>query len=122
MRGLWNLGSFLRDLTTPSSFAGDPYGWATNQISHAALGGVAAWSLAGYAWGPWIVLLAYVSLEGVQILRGGDWWDAAEDTLFVAAGILWAFTGGTWGLLVGGVLLLLAGVLRRLTRDDQDLQ
>lgn len=91
------LRQFLRSLATPSSFEGDPYGWATNQISHAMFVGFGAATLFSYVAlrvsGEWIdqritfaaVVIVYAFLwEGVvQRWRGLD---SAWDTAFVALG------------------------------------
>jgi hypothetical protein len=123
----------MLDLMTPDAFAGDAYGWITNQLSHAFIGliitalvaglldliasdwiedrGMMAWVLVltGYAFG-WEM--------AVQHLGGGAL-DAIADTFFVAMGGLIGLAAW-WrkpALLAAGFILTagaaVAGVWRR---------
>lgn len=105
---------FLRDLVTPSDFPGDAYGWVTNQLSHAALGLVAAWALhlqAGLS--PVLAVVAFVAFEVAQLGRGASWRDFIEDTGFFCVGVWWCLTGGSWWLLAGAAVALGAGIWSR---------
>lgn len=73
----------LKWLLTPDDFAGDPRGYALNQIGHIALGAALAWLIG------WPAALALcLGWEVVHLSRGGTLADSAEDYGFVAAGVL----------------------------------
>lgn len=82
------------DLTTPSSFARDWYGWATNQMGHFVLGAVFACAgtvLWYWAWGEfphkeWLFVFigaGYLAFE--LCFQKWQGWDTVEDWLFVCA-------------------------------------
>ncbi len=87
---------FWSEVMTPDRFSDDPYGEASNQISHAALGAIAAlgacilWrEVAGempYRWHVFalITVVYAVLIEGV--LQKWASWDSAADSLFVMTG------------------------------------
>lgn len=96
--------SLIRRLFPKDNFAGNWYGWLTNQISHIALGvGIAVvvtgvcYAAAGefpVKWAAWICAAGiYAAAEAV---RGWHGWDTVEDWIFVAAygsgGAFMAFT------------------------------
>lgn len=107
------MNRFWATLWTPDAFKNNPYGWATNQISHAALGAGVAWMLFQIGIWPWSGLGAYIVFELLQSRRGQLWRDAAEDTLFFAFGLAWTLGGGSWILLAILASLLAVGVWKR---------
>lgn len=131
------LMAFLRSLTEPSAFERDPYGWATNQISHAmfvGFGGATLFSLVAFKCsGEWIdqritfgvVVLVYAMIwEGlVQKWRGVD---SAWDVAFVALGaaaflvIDMSYVIERIALWYVGLIVMLAhGILIRLRARDE---
>lgn len=89
----------LDELLIPDSQPASPYGYARNQIAHAALGAAAAWlwlPLAG------LLIAGVVALQVVHTRRGGTVWDAVEDVAFVALGaaIVLAGLAHGWGVSV----------------------
>lgn len=109
---------WLRRNFAQDDFAEDWYAWATNQISHASMGVMAAlavsliaWLITGeypVKWQAWsIVAVIYVALECV---RGWKSWDSFEDTVFVvgygAGGAFLVFTE----IVPGSAMLILSGV------------
>lgn len=68
-------------LRTPSAFAGDPWGYARNQIGHAYLVG----ALGAYLLPLWSVLLIYAAWETIQrVIYGAQLSDDLEDFANVA--------------------------------------
>ncbi len=82
----------FREFFAQDDFAGDAYGWLTNQISHIGLGMVAALAFSA-AWyhvaGEFpLKIVAVASVAGIyvasEVMRGWSWRDGLEDTLFMA--------------------------------------
>ena len=73
------------DILTPDDFAGDWYGWLTNQAAHFILGG-ALQLLFGLWWVP-----AYLAVEVAHYAVGGTVIDGVTDTLFVGCGAAVAY-------------------------------
>ena len=89
--------AFLRSLTEPSAFERDPYGWATNQISHAMFVGFGAATLFSFVAlkcsGEWIdqrvtfaVVVCVYAIIWEAIIQGWRKMDSVMDTAFVALG------------------------------------
>ena len=98
----------------PGNFKGDPYGHATNQAGHMAIGLVLAAVLAPI-WGypaALIVALGYGLLWEGLVQRYVLPWDSLEDTLNVAAGAAYAVSGSL-AVLGAWAILLAVGVWRR---------
>lgn len=136
------LASIIRNLFPKDNFAGDWYGWLTNQISHIALGVFIAIWVAGLSylitgefpvkWAGWLSCAGIYAVA--EVVRGWNGVDTVEDWTFVsvygAGGGFMAFSEVTPGepLLVvslGDVVFLLSfmvchlivGVLGR-SRND----
>lgn len=104
----WLLDFLWRALRSPSAFEDDWRRFALNQSGHILAGAALTLLL---PW--WLIIAAYLSWEAVQIRRfGADLWDAAEDTGFVAGGVL-AAAAHDWRPAAVAALFLLAGALRR---------
>lgn len=77
-------------LGLPEDFAGDPYGWATNGLSHVALGAGGAWLGGQIGMSPPVVLaIAAAIVLAVEVLhlgRGGSWRDGLVDAGLVLGG------------------------------------
>lgn len=83
--------AWFRTAFSQDDFADDWYGWLTNQASHMGLGVMLAliasvgWqNLTGeypVKWQAWAVITALYA--GSEAIRGGAFWDAVEDGLFV---------------------------------------
>ena len=90
MRALLRLIDRL-GLGTPDDFAGDPYGWATNGLSHVALGAGGAWLGGQIGMSPPVVLaIAAAIVLAVEVLhlgRGGSWRDGLVDAGLVLGGV-----------------------------------
>jgi hypothetical protein len=88
--GMW-AGARVRASFGPSDFAGDWYGWLTNQAGHIALGILAVW-LVGMVTaddlpGRWAVLaLAVAPYLGFEVGQRGGWIDSAQDVGFYVLG------------------------------------
>lgn len=102
---------FLYLLKTPSSFEGQPWAFARNQIGH------------GYILGGGLTLLLslpaamaiYLAIEAVQVVFfESELWDSVEDYAFFLA-IAFAAAFNFWPLLVIHSLFLIAGTCRRLS-------
>lgn len=92
------LNRIIDYLKTPSSYRGNPYGYAFNQMGHVVIGaGLATWS-------PWLVL-AYIAIIEIPqlVIWDGEMSDALEDTTYVLAGALGFFLISACFLLVGAV-------------------
>ena len=83
-----------RELTTPSDFARDWYGWATNQMGHFVLGAVFAcagtilwyWLAGEFPRREWLFVFigaGYLAFE--LCFQKWQGWDTVEDWLFVVA-------------------------------------
>lgn len=113
----------LRDLATPSDFAGDPLGWAGNVAGHAllvgplltlpgAVAGLGLWSLA-------LAAAVYAVWEAWHLSRGATLHDCVEDwlTVMLGAAMVWhGWAGGPVAFAVGWAGLVIAagiGVARR---------
>ena len=105
-------------LLEPDDFAGDPYGWLTNQLSHWALGLLAAWALlalgAGAGWTLAAIAAAMCLWEARQLRLGGGLADGAADWGFVMLGAIWGLGVTGWLPLVLLAVALAAGVALRL--------
>ena len=108
-------------LGRPDAFRGDPYGWLTNQMSHALCGLIGTWFLMMLGCPQWCAVaaagLVSAMIEVVHLRRGGSLGDGITDLSYVVGGAAWQATGGSiW--LIGIVTLDLAiGVrLRTLER------
>lgn len=87
---------FWSEVMTPDRFRDDPYGEATNQISHAALGAISAliccvvWrEISGempYRWQVFAVIAVSYTLIVEVLLQRWSAWDSAADSLFVMTG------------------------------------
>lgn len=98
---------------TPSSFEGDPRGFALNQLGHSIIGAVAA-ALALHIspWAAWLPLALYVVWEALQWrLYHAPAWDCVEDVGFFAVGMCAILVHPVAGAI--GAVFLLAGYLRR---------
>lgn len=100
----------LQLLKTPSSFEGEPWKYARNQIGH------------GYILGGGLTLLfslpaalaIYFAIEAIQLMFfGSELWDSVEDYAFFLT-IALAASFSFWPLLVVHSMFLIAGVCRRL--------
>lgn len=100
--------AFFIDLMHSDSFEGQPYAWATNQLSHFAIGLLLAWMI-----GPLAACAVVLAIEFVQWRRGGAWRDGIDDLWFWAIGITWAYSGGEWLLLLALTFTILVGITRR---------
>ena len=99
---------------TPGNFPRNPYGHATNQAGHMAIGLCLAAPLAPF-WGypaALIVAMGYGLLWEGLVQRYVLPWDSLEDTLNVAAGASYAVSGSLW-VLGAWAVLLAVGVWRR---------
>lgn len=105
---------------TPSSFPGQPWRYAANQLGHGYLIG----ALPIVLWGPCTLvpaILVYVALvELPQIL----WWrgklaDGIEDAAHVAT-VAVAFAYGVWPVLAAHALFVAAGTVGRMQTGGQD--
>lgn len=117
------------DLMTPDDFAGNAYGWLTNQLSHAALGLAVAGALAallhGRASHPKAIALALLAAcyGAVEAIQRGTLTDGLADWSFVMLGGLLGLA--VWeqrGRVVAACLALIgvfavAGVRKRGDRD-----
>ena len=98
----------IRLLTAPSSYHGNPRGYAMNQAGHAVLG--AAWIALG--WPLWAWLAVYVAWEAVQVAAfDGTLWDSIEDAAFAGGGGLAALHG--WPVAAVLAAFFASGVARR---------
>ena len=110
----------LTELLRPDAFAGDWYGWLTNQASHVLVGAVLAmllslrFALLAAAGGYGLVEVAQLALHGL-----GLWADGLADLGFAAlgAGLVVAWWAGRVRLffagLVAAVVALVGGAGRR---------
>ena len=112
----------MLDILAPSDFAGDWYGYLTNQTGHFVLG-LIVW--AGLAW--WLgrvralILggLVYAGVEIWQFTIAVNIWDALEDWLFVMAGAVAGYLASLRKLreasvvLLGVSIALVSGALKR---------
>lgn len=125
MGKIWTVFS---DLMTPDNQAGDWYGWATNQLSHAMLG-VVAGGLAvalGFSFSLTLAFVAavVVTKELGDLARGADIWDSANDAAFQLIGV--AFAGSLYlhsfiGMSVSaavGIGLLAYGIFTRVSHGQ----
>ena len=101
-------------LGKPDAFRGDPYGWLTNQMSHALCGLIGAWLLMTLGCPPWCAVaaggLVSAAIEIVHLRRGGSLGDGMTDLSFVVGGAAWQATGGSIGILLLLTLGLVLGV------------
>ena len=107
----------------PDDFAGDWYGYATNQSGHAYLVGLPAALIVAPWWGliaaPAVIAVAYAVFWEWLVQHGRDWRDSLEDSVHVMAGasvICAALSGDVLtvaGCLAAQVALLGLGVWRR---------
>lgn len=78
---------------TQDAFEDDWYGWLTNQISHLALGVTTAlftsviwyWVFNEFPFKVVIWPAITAVYVGLEVVRGWDWWDSIEDTIFFSA-------------------------------------
>lgn len=83
----------LRDLSTPSSFKRDWYGWVTNQMAHITVGvmltafiSAACFLTFGefifkvYLWGS---IAGLVAINEFALQKSKKWWDSLEDFVFI---------------------------------------
>lgn len=91
------LRTFLGSLAEPSGFNDDPYGWATNQISHAMFIGFGAATFFAFltfkAGGEWLdqritfaVVVGVYAVIWEAAIQGWRKLDSIMDTAFVALG------------------------------------
>ena len=59
----------MLNLSQPNAFLGDPYGYATNQISHTALGAAGFWFLRGIG-EHWALVLVLVIMAAWELRQG----------------------------------------------------
>jgi hypothetical protein len=105
----------------PSNFAGDAYGWVTNQCGHVVIGLASATVAAavGLWWPiPLAVAVAYWLVAEYLLQRAGLFLDGLTDAAFVGAGASApaALAWEPWaavGLCVATGLALAAGAWRR---------
>jgi hypothetical protein len=88
--GAW-IGAGARARFGPDDFAGDWYGWVTNQAGHIALGVLAVWVVGALTADDlpsrWAVLaLALAPYLGWEVGQRGGWIDSAQDVGFYALG------------------------------------
>ena len=83
---------WFRENFAQDDFAGDWYGYLTNQVSHMALGLMMALVLSlvwfvfmgemPIKWQAWLACLGLYL--GLELVRGWNGWDSVEDTVFTA--------------------------------------
>ena len=97
----------MRLFTRPSTFHGNPKGYALNQAGHAVLG--ALWVYFGFPL--WIWAAGYLAWEAAQMwLFDASLWDALEDASFAIGGAL-AVT--TWPIVAVLAGFWASGIARR---------
>lgn len=119
MREIWR--KIVAELMTPDDFRDNWYGHATNQSGHAwIIGFPAGLALAGL-WPIWAAALCgavYLAVWEVAIQRKGSRADQLEDAAHVALSALCGAGCAASGWAIAGwlmsVILIAAGVLRRI--------
>lgn len=97
----------IRLFSTPSSFQGNPTGYALNQAGHAILGAI--WVYFGLPFAAWVAF--YIAWEAAQMwLFDASLWDAIEDASFAIGGALAVASLPVVAVLAG---FWLSGIARR---------
>lgn len=85
----------------PDNFKDDPYGHATNQISHCALS-----LFLCYASGmPLLIAAGWMMWEGYHLIVSRDWKDGLEDLFFELSGVVTSLLP-VWSYAVAAAILI----------------